>query len=433
MRTILAAAFALALAAPARAQDLGQSGAAQPTGAGANQAKALDFGGGRIHQAIGFGNTFMVTTPAGNVIIDTSLPVNAKRHQALLRAVSAAPVKYIVLTHGHGDHTGGVAAWKEPGTHVVEQAASVEFRNYQTRLEGFFIRRNGAQYNTPAGALGGRAGAAAAGPGNYAAPPLADVLFDKELKFKVGDLTFDCLSMPGETPDMLNVWIPELKALFIGDNYYASFPNMYTLRGTPPRPALNYVESIDKVLALKPEIVLPSHGQPIIGAANVQRVLKQYRDAILYVHDATVRGMNAGTDVYTLMKTVKLPSELYVGEGYGAISWSVRGIYEGYAGWFDEDPATMYAVSPKAAWAEIVKAGGGAGPVAARAEALVASDPALALKLTSAALAAEPASAAALTARRHALEALLKASKNSNESGWLHAGFGQVEAAGKAP
>ncbi|MFL5294960.1 MAG: alkyl sulfatase dimerization domain-containing protein [Phenylobacterium sp.] len=429
MHAALVAALALGLAAPAAAQDLGTSGAAQPTAAGAGQTQALSFAGGRIFQATGFGNTFMVTTKAGNVIIDTSLPMNAQRHRALLRAVSTAPVRDIVLTHGHGDHTGGVPAWKEPGTHVVGQANEVEFRNYQARLEGFFVRRNAAQYNAAPGALGARPGAASASPGNYAAPPLADVLFEKEYKFRLGDLTFDCLAMPGETPDMLNVWIPELKALFIGDNYYASFPNLYTLRGTEPRPALNYVESIDRVLALKPEIVLPSHGTPIVGAANVQRVLKQYRDAILYVHDATVRGMNQGQDVYSLMASIRLPPELYVGEGYGAISWSVRGIYEGYAGWFDTDPATMYAVSPKAAEAEVVRLGGGAAAVAARAEALVAADPALALRLTSAALAAEPANRAALEARRHALTALLAASKNSNESGWLHAGLNQVEAA----
>ena len=430
MRPILSLALAFGLAAAAaQSQPQPQFGANQPTTAGAGQTKALSFAGGRIFQATGFGNTFMVTTKAGNVIVDTSLPMNAARHKALLRAASAGPVKDIILTHSHGDHTGGVSAWKEAGTHVIGQANEVEFRNYQTRLEGFFAARNGAQYNATAGI--GRMGAAAANPGNYAAPPLADVLFDKEYKFKLGDLTFDCLAMPGETPDMLNVWIPELKALFIGDNYYASFPNMYTLRGTLTRPALNYVQSIDKVLALKPEIVLPSHGAPIVGAENVRKVLTQYRDAILYVHDATVRGMNEGKDVYSLMKSIKLPPELEVGEGYGAISWSVRGIYEGYAGWFDTDPATMYATAPSEAYAELVRVAGGAGPVAARAEALVASDPALALRLTSAALAAEPKNPAALTARQHALEKLLAASKNSNESGWLHAGLNKVEAARK--
>jgi len=424
MRIVLVTLAALSLAGAAFGQQQEGLGAAQPLAAGANQVKALSFAEGRIFQATGFGNTFMVTTKAGNVIIDTSLAPNAPRHVALLRAVSAGPVKDIILTHAHGDHTGGVPLWKAPGTNVIGQANEIELRNYQTRLEGFFAARNAAQYNAPA-----MRRVPNPNPGDYAAPPLADVLFDKEYRFRLGDLTFVCLSMPGETPDMLNVWIPELKALFIGDNYYASFPNMYTLRGTPPRPALNYVQSIDKVLALKPEIVLPSHGVPIVGAENVRRTLTQYRDAILYVHDATVRGMNEGKDVFSLMKTIKLPPELYVGEGYGAISWSVRGIYEGYAGWFDTDPATMYPTAPSEADAEMVRLAGGAGPVAARAEALVARDPALALRLTSAALAAEPRNPAALGVRKHALQTLLAASKNSNESGWLQAGLARVEAA----
>ena len=434
MRPWLALILAASLVGPALAQTQvppqERLGAAQPTAAGASQTKALSFAGGRIFQATGFGNTFLVTTKAGDVVIDTSLAMNAQRHHALLRAEDQGPIKDIILTHSHGDHTGGVPVWKEAGTHVIGQANEVEFRNYQERLAGFFAARNAAQYNAPAGVLAG-GGRTRKNPGDYAAPPLADVLFDKEYKFKLGDLTFDCLAMPGETPDMLNVWIPELKAVFIGDNYYASFPNMYTLRGTPPRPALNYVESIDKVLALKPEIVLPSHGVPIVGAENVRRVLTQYRDAILYVHDATVRGMNEGKDVYSLMKSVKLPPELDVGEGYGAVSWSVRGIYEGYAGWFDGDPATMYATSPGEAAAELVRIAGGASPVAARAQAVAASDPALALRLTSAALAVEPKNSAALAARKQALQTLLAASKNSNESGWLHAGLARVEAAQK--
>jgi alkyl sulfatase BDS1-like metallo-beta-lactamase superfamily hydrolase len=435
MRPWLALILAASLVGPALAQTQvapqERLGAAQPTAAGASQTKALSFAGGRIFQATGFGNTFLVTTKAGDVVIDTSLAMNAQRHHALLRAEDQGPIKDIILTHSHGDHTGGVPVWKEAGTHVIGQANEVEFRNYQERLAGFFAARNAAQYNVPAGVLAGGGGRTRKNPGDYAAPPLADVLFDKEYKFKLGDLTFDCLAMPGETPDMLNVWIPELKAVFIGDNYYASFPNMYTLRGTPPRPALNYVESIDKVLALRPEIVLPSHGVPIVGAENVRRVLTQYRDAILYVHDATVRGMNEGKDVYSLMKSVKLPPELDVGEGYGAVSWSVRGIYEGYAGWFDGDPATMYATSPGEAAAELVRIAGGASPVAARAQAVAASDPALALRLTSAALAVEPKNSAALAARKQALQTLLAASKNSNESGWLHAGLARVEAAQK--
>jgi alkyl sulfatase BDS1-like metallo-beta-lactamase superfamily hydrolase len=414
----------LAVTAPAVAQPQERLGADQPTGAGRKETQARSYAGGRIYQATGFGNTFMVTTKSGNVIIDTSNPPGAPRHRAELLAVSKAPIRDIILTHGHTDHTGGVASWKGKDTHVIGQKEEVELRNYMARLDGFFAFRNAAQYNAPLPAADARTN-----PGNYAAPPLADVLFDREYKFKLADLTFDCLSMPGETPDMLNVWIPELKALFIGDNYYASFPNLYTLRGTKPRPALNYVDSLNKALALKPEIVFPSHGQPIVGAENVRKTLTQYRDAILYVHDATVRGMNEGKDVYTLMKEIKLPPELDVGEGYGAVAWSVRGIYEGYAGWYDGDPATMYATSPAQTYAELGRLAGGPEPIAARAEALVATDPALALRLTSAAITLDPHNKAALTARKHALDKLLATSKNSNESGWLHTSLAQAEAA----
>ncbi|MDB5423503.1 MAG: Beta-lactamase protein, partial [Phenylobacterium sp.] len=89
----------------------------------------------------------------------------------------------------------------------------------------------------------------------------------------------------------------------------------------------------------------------------------------------------------------------------------------------------MYPTAPAEADAELARLAGGPDPIAARAEALVATDPALALRLTSAALAADPGHRAALAARRHALQALLKASRNSNEGGWLNAGLAKVEAA----
>jgi hypothetical protein len=159
---------------------------------------------------------------------------------------------------------------------------------------------------------------------------------------------------PGETYDHLSVWIPELRIAFTGDNIYGSFPNLYTLRGTKPRWALDYVESLDRVRSWRPEVLAPSHETPVYGAETVQQRLQRYRDAILYVHDETVRGMNAGTDVFTLMDAIRLPPELDVGEGYGAVAWTVRGIYEGYLGWFGENPATMYAVAPADTYRELI-------------------------------------------------------------------------------
>ncbi len=70
--------------------------------------------------------------------------------------------------------------------------------------------------------------------------------------------------------------------------------------------------------------------------------------------------MNEGKDVFTLMREIKLPPELDVGEAYGKVSWSVRGIYEGYVGWFDRNPASMYSEPPTAAEPELVRMAGGA-------------------------------------------------------------------------
>jgi len=375
-----------------------------------------------IYQAIGFGNTFLVTTPAGNVIIDTSNVGTAPLHVKLLKARSAASVKYIILTHGHGDHTGGVALWKEPGTEVIAQRNQIEFLNYQERLNRFFAIRNSAQFVFPTPP-------AMPWPGDERAKQLATIFFDDKYEFTLGGVKFELFSTPGETPDHLSVWIPQWKAAFTGDNFYASFPNIYTLRGTEPRMALDYVHSLDKVLSWRPEILLPSHGPVMTGETEIATRVTRYRDAIRYVHDAVVKGMNDGKDVFALMREIKLPENLNVGEGYGKLTWSIRGIYEGYAGWFDMNPATMYEAPPSSPYTDLVKLAGGPNPVVARAlEVLEKGQAAEALRLTDAALAADAAHHGALEARLKALEYLRDQSKNSNERGWLEYSIRETKA-----
>ena len=220
--------------------------------------------------------------------------------------------------------------------------------------------------------------------------------------------------------------MPRLRAAFVGDNFYESFPNLYTLRGTRPRWALDYVASLDRILALEPDLVLPSHGPAIRGRDEVKRRLTKYRDAIRYVHDATVRGMNDGKDVLTLMREITLPPELAVGESYGRLTWSIRGIYEGYVGWFDGNVSTMFGPASQA-FPEAVALAGGSDAVASRAAALAAADPVKALHLTDMALAVDPRHRGALQARIQALKQFDASSGNSNERGWIAAGIRDAE------
>ena len=378
---------------------------------GSDQTKAIKINDA-IFQAIGFGNTFLVTTRDGNVIIDTSMPFNAARHKQLLEAESKAPIKYIVFTHAHGDHVGGVNAWKQPGTQIIAQQNHVEFQHYMTRLGGYYGRNNAAQFALPVPP-------ANEWKGNYGAKIEPTILFDDKYEFELGGVRFELFHTPGETYDHLTVWIPQYKAAFIGDNYYDSFPNIYTLRGTQPRWALDYVNSLNKVLALKPEIVIPSHGMAMHGNAEIVKRVTRYRDAIQYVHDETVKGMNAGKDVWTLMNEIKLPSALDIGESYGKLSWSVRGIYEGYVGWFDLKPATIYETPVSTVYPELVKLAGVDAVVKLATERVAQGRATEALHLSEIVLTTEPKHRGALEAKLKALELLRDRCRNSNERGWL--------------
>jgi len=120
------------------------------------------------------------------------------------------------------------------------------------------------------------------------------------------------------------------------------------------------------------------------------------------------------------MREIKLPRELEVGENYGKLSWSIRGIYEGYVGYFDMNPATIYELPASSVYPDVVRLAGGADAVAKLAmEKVVAGRAVEALHLTDIAIAAEPNHRAALEARLKALEWLRDRCRNTNERGWL--------------
>jgi len=144
------------------------------------------------------------------------------------------------------------------------------------------------------------------------------------------------------------------------------------------------------------------------------------RDATQWVHDRTVDGMNEGTDVHTLMREIRTPAHLDVGEGYGKTSWNVRAIWENYAGWFHHRSTTeLYDVPPSSVAVDLVAAAGADALVDAARARLSGAEPVAALHLTDIVLTAEPDHAGAREVATDATRSLLEASSNFWERAWL--------------
>ncbi len=107
-------------------------------------------------------------------------------------------------------------------------------------------------------------------------------------------LTLELLHVPGETKDQVNIWWPERKVFFPGDNIYRAFPNLYAVRGTASRDTTLWYKAVDLMRSYEPEILVPQHTRPLVGKKLIMDTLTAYRDGIQFVHDQTVRYINKG-------------------------------------------------------------------------------------------------------------------------------------------
>ena len=328
-----------------------------------------------VHVAIGYGiaNSILVEGDDGVVVVDAMASrESAARVRAEFEKITDKPVVALVYTHNHADHVFGGLGFVPDGAVDVYAHATTNF--YIDRvvnlLRPAIFRRSERMFGNylPRG----EEGLVNIGVGPYlevghggGTPGLirANKTFDERLEVTLAGVRFELVHAPGETADQIFVWLPDKKVLLPGDNVYKAFPNLYTIRGTPYRDVLAWVESLDAMRALEPEHLVPSHTGPVSGTAEVADVLTNYRDAIQFVHDQTVRGMNLGMTADELVEFVRLPPHLadhpYLAELYGTVEWSVRSVFTGYLGWFGGDAASLSPAPPSERARGFVELAGG--------------------------------------------------------------------------
>jgi alkyl sulfatase BDS1-like metallo-beta-lactamase superfamily hydrolase len=380
-----------------------------------------------VYTAVGYSvaNSSMIVGDDGVVIIDTGLTVDdAERIVSEFRKITNKPVKAVIFTHSHGDHTGGALSFigsERPQIWAHEKfgneakplvAAGLNYQRVRgSRQAGFKLPREQRINNGVA-------------PVRY--PKRAGSVFESEqtvsptnfLKgerqtIEVAGIELELVSSPGETNDQLYVWYPKGKVLFAGDNFYRSFPNLYAIRGTPQRSVKLWSESLAKLADENADALVGGHTQPILGRDEVKQVLGDYRDAVKFIHDKTVEGMNKGLTPDQLVEYVKLPKHLaekdYLQPFYGHPDWGVRTVFSGYLGWFDGNPTNLFPLPPKEEAMRMAKLAGGEAELLNKAQkALEADDNQWAAQLADYLLAIDSANEQAKNIKVHALKKLAR-------------------------
>src|SRR5467141_3552537 len=85
------------------------------------QIKTIDLGNKTYRLEGQGGNITVAIGSDGILMVDTQFAPLSDKIKAAIKAISPLPIKYIVNTHFHGDHTGGNAIFQKDGATVIAQ------------------------------------------------------------------------------------------------------------------------------------------------------------------------------------------------------------------------------------------------------------------------------------------------------------------------
>ena len=151
-------------------------------------------------------------------------------------------VQGLIGTHAHPDHIEGFQAFSNRPVWIALGLKEAEFMK-------------------------------AAGPEMYrmmgvAAPDFRIDVFLKEGELKLGGESFEVLEVPGHSPGSICLYWPANKALISGDVVFEMGIGRADLPGGDPQALL---KGVDRLSKLDVEILLPGHGNPIVGTDRVKR------------------------------------------------------------------------------------------------------------------------------------------------------------------
>lgn len=349
----------------------------------------------RVFQVRGFdvSTVSFIDAGAGWIVVDPLTSVEAARaaFELVTEHVGGKPVLAVIYSHSHVDHYGGVggitsAADVAAGrVKVIAPEGFLEHAVSENIIAGPAMTRR-ARYQfgltLPHSAEGemtcGLGPRPSLGSLSLIAP--SDVVTRTGQEMAIGDVTLEFQLTPGtEAPAEMNFYLPQFRAVFMAENANLTMHNLLPARGALVRDAKAWADHLTESIRLfggRSEVMFAAHGIPRFGQEEIEHFLALHRDAYKFLHDQSVRLMNAGLTPREIAEVLKLPDVLarqWFNRGYyGTMSHNAKAVYQRYMGWYDANPAHLNPLPPEPEAKRYVEAMGGADAVmgmAAKAKA----------------------------------------------------------------
>jgi len=212
------------------------------------------------------GTIGILTGPDGIFMVDTQFAPLSAKIAAAIKQVSNQPVRFIVNTHVHPDHTGGNENFAKMGAVLISR------NELRDRLAHPIPAANGTP-GTPAPA---------------AALPL--ITYEGQLTFHMNGEDIRMIAIPrAHTDGDTLVYFPQSDVIMCGD-YYRSiqYPNIDRANGGSLNGMLDGLGRLIGIAGPNTKIV-PGHG-PVVGRAEVMA----HRDMILAIRDKVSQLVSQG-------------------------------------------------------------------------------------------------------------------------------------------